>query len=124
MSEDQGEPIAHVLGSALTTEFAPRSTRPNTAATCCSPPAGRWRTCLTGSWTAPGPGWTSARCGAIFGLKARPHRTRPSGPPAQELVIENPQYGLAWFRISFGVLQAKAHTQGHHTLPFEATTST
>jgi hypothetical protein len=39
------------------------STRPSTAATCCSAPALRWRTCSTGSWTGPGPGWTSPPCG-------------------------------------------------------------
>jgi hypothetical protein len=57
---------------------------------------------------------------AIFGLKARPHR-RASGPPAQEIVIEKPRYGLAWFRISFGMLQVKAYTKGEHVLRFEAT---
>ena len=31
--------------------------------TCCSPLALRWRTCLTGYSTGPGPGWTSPRCG-------------------------------------------------------------
>ena len=49
---------------------------------------------------------------ATFGLKTRPHRSRASGPPAQEVVIEKPQYGLAWFRISFGILQVKAYTKG------------
>jgi hypothetical protein len=34
----------------------------------------------------------------LFGLKARPHRNRKGGPPAQDIVIEKPQYGLAWFR--------------------------
>jgi hypothetical protein len=38
----------------------------------------------------------------IFGLKNRPHRNRKDGPPAQEIVIEKPRYGLSWFRISFG----------------------
>ena len=57
----------------------------------------------------------------IFGLKARPHRNRASGPPAQEVVIEKPQYGLAWFRIRFGMLQLKAYTKGEHVLRFEAT---
>ena len=38
----------------------------------------------------------------IFGLRTRPHRNRVPGPPAQEVVIEKPQYGLAWFRIRFG----------------------
>jgi hypothetical protein len=32
----------------------------------------------------------------IFGLKTRPHRSRAAGPPAQEVVIEKPQYGLSW----------------------------
>ncbi len=30
----------------------------------------------------------------LFGLKNRPHRNRAAGPPAQEIVIETPQYGL------------------------------
>jgi hypothetical protein len=58
---------------------------------------------------------------AIFGLKNRPHQNRASGPPAQEVVIEKPQYGLAWFRIRFGMLQLKAYTKGEHVLRFEAT---
>jgi hypothetical protein len=57
----------------------------------------------------------------IFGLKNRPHRNRASGPPAQEIVIEKPQYGLSWFRIRFGMLQVKAYTKGEHVLRFEAT---
>jgi hypothetical protein len=57
----------------------------------------------------------------IFGLKNRPHHNRSSGPPAQEAVIEKPQYGLAWFRIRFGMLQVKAYTKGEHVLRIEAT---
>ena len=57
----------------------------------------------------------------LFGLKTRPHRTRKAGPPAQEIVIEKPRYGLSWFRISFGKLQLKAYTKGEHVLRFEAT---
>ncbi len=57
----------------------------------------------------------------IFGLKNRPHHNRASGPPAQEVVIEKPRYGLSWFRISFGRLQLKAYTKGEHVLRFEAT---
>jgi hypothetical protein len=57
----------------------------------------------------------------IFGLKDRPHRNRTDGPPAQDIVIEKPQYGLAWFRIRFGRLQLKAYTKGEHVLRFEAT---
>jgi hypothetical protein len=57
----------------------------------------------------------------LFGLKARPHRNRKSGPPAQEIVIEKPRYGLSWSRISFGRLQLKACTKGEHVLRFEAT---
>jgi hypothetical protein len=57
----------------------------------------------------------------LFGLKARPHRNRKAGPPAQEIVIEKPRYGLSWFRISFGRLQLKAYTKGEHVLRFEAT---
>ena len=57
----------------------------------------------------------------LFGLKNRPHRNRKAGPPAQEIVIEKPRYGLSWFRISFGRLQLKAYTKGEHVLRFEAT---
>ena len=57
----------------------------------------------------------------LFGLKTRPHRTRKAGPPAQEIVIEKPRYGLSWFRISFGRSQLKAYTKGEHVLRFEAT---
>jgi hypothetical protein len=57
----------------------------------------------------------------LSGLKTRPHRNRKAGPPAQEIVIEKPRYGLSWFRISFGRLQLKAHTKGEHVLRFEAT---
>jgi hypothetical protein len=57
----------------------------------------------------------------IFGLKNRPHGNRASGPPAQEVVIEKPQYGLSWFRIRSGMLQAEAYTKGEHVLRFEAT---
>jgi hypothetical protein len=57
----------------------------------------------------------------LFGLKNRPHSNRAGGPPAQEIVIEKPQYGLAWFRIRFGLLQLKAYTKGEHVLRFEAT---
>ena len=57
----------------------------------------------------------------LFGLRTRPHRDRKTGPPAQEIVIEKPRYGLSWFRISFGRLQLKAYTKGEHVLRFEAT---
>ncbi len=57
----------------------------------------------------------------IFGLKNRPHSNRAAGPPAQEAVVENSQYGLTWFRIRFGLLQCKAYTKGEHVLRFEAT---
>jgi hypothetical protein len=57
----------------------------------------------------------------LFGLRHRPHSSRASGPPAQEIVIENSQYGLTWFRIRFGLLQLKAYTKGEHVLRFEAT---
>jgi hypothetical protein len=30
----------------------------------------------------------------IFGLYSRPHRTRKAGPPAQDIVLETPRYGL------------------------------
>jgi hypothetical protein len=57
----------------------------------------------------------------VFGLKNRPHHNRASGPPAQDIVIEKPQYGLSWFRVRFGLLQLKAYTKGEHVLRFEAT---
>jgi hypothetical protein len=57
----------------------------------------------------------------LFGLKARPHWNRAAGPPAQDIVIEKPQYGLTWFRVRFGLLQLKAYTKGEHVLRFEAT---
>jgi hypothetical protein len=57
----------------------------------------------------------------LFGLKNRPHHNRAAGPPAQEIVIENSQYGLTWFRIRFGLLQLKAYIKGEHVLRFEAT---
>ena len=31
----------------------------------------------------------------LFGLKTRPHHNRKHGPPAQEIVIEKPQYSLS-----------------------------
>ena len=83
-------------------------------------PARRWRSCLTGCWTGPGPGWTSRRCGPCSASRRGP-TTTASGPAAQEIVIEKPQYGLAWFRIRFGRLQLKAYTKGEHVLRFEAT---
>jgi hypothetical protein len=57
----------------------------------------------------------------VFGLYARPHRNRKAGPPAQEIVLETPRYGLTWFRILFGKLQVKAYTKGEHVLRLEAT---
>src|SRR5512140_3392020 len=57
----------------------------------------------------------------LFGLKARPHHNRKHGPPAQDIVIEKPQYGLSWFQIRFGRLELKAYTKGEHVLRFEAT---
>jgi hypothetical protein len=57
----------------------------------------------------------------LFGLKTRPHHNRAAGPPAQEIVVETPQYGLTWFRVRFGLLQLKACTKGEHVLRFEAT---
>jgi hypothetical protein len=44
----------------------------------------------------------------MFGLYARPHRNRKAGPPAQDIVIEKPRYGLV--RVRFGLLQLKAYT--------------
>jgi len=57
----------------------------------------------------------------VFGLKTRPHRNRASGPPAQEIVTGKPQYGLTWFKVRFGLLQAKAYLKGEHVLRLEAT---
>ena len=57
----------------------------------------------------------------LFGLKVRPHRDRKASPPARDIVIEKPQYGLSWIRIRFGRLQLKAYTKGEHVLRFEAT---
>ena len=58
----------------------------------------------------------------IFGLTSRPRRHRAGDPPpAQEIVVENPRYGLTWFRILFGKLQVKAYAKGEHVLRFEAT---
>ena len=50
----------------------------------------------------------------LFGLKARPHRNRASGPPTQQIVTGKPQYGLTWFKVQFGRLQLKAYTKGLH----------
>ena len=61
-----------------------------------------------------------AQLGSLV-LDTRPHRNRKACPLAQEIVIEKPQYGLSWFRISFGRLQLKAYTKGEHVLRFEAT---
>ena len=36
-------------------------------------------------------------------------------------MIEKPRYGLAWFRIRFGLLQLKAYTKGEQVLRVEAT---
>ena len=57
----------------------------------------------------------------LFGLKTRPRHNRKHAPPAQEIVIEKPRYGLSWFRITFGRLQLKAYTKGEHVLRLEAT---
>ena len=57
----------------------------------------------------------------VFGLKNRPHRNRAAGPPAQEIVTGKPQYGLTWFKVRFGLLQAKAYLKGEHVLRMEAT---
>ncbi len=57
----------------------------------------------------------------LFGRKNRPHHNRAAGPPAQEIVTGEPQYGLSWFRVRFGLLQLKACTKGEHVLRFEAT---
>src|SRR5260370_8217906 len=60
----------------------------------------------------------------VFGLKTRPHRNRASGPPAQEIVIEKPQYALTWFKVRFGLLQAKPYLKGKHVLRLESTVHT
>lgn len=59
------------------------------------------------------------RLRTIFGQAQRTDRT--ARPRAQEIVIEKPGYGLAWFRLRFGKLQVKAYTKGEHVLRFEAT---
>ena len=51
----------------------------------------------------------------------RGSHNRASGPPALEVVIEKPRYGLTWFKVLFGLLQLKAYTKGEHVLRFEAT---
>jgi hypothetical protein len=50
----------------------------------------------------------------LFGLKTWLHRTSRR-PLAQEIVIEKPQYGLSWFRTSFGRLQLKAYTKAEQS---------
>jgi hypothetical protein len=57
----------------------------------------------------------------LFGAKHRPHRHRKSGPPALEVVVERPEYGLTWFKVRFGLLQLKAYTKGEHVLRLEVT---
>jgi hypothetical protein len=57
----------------------------------------------------------------LFGTKTRPHSNRASGPPALEVVIEKPRYGLTWFKVRFGLLQLKAYTKGEHVLRLEVT---
>ena len=76
---------------------------------------------MTGCWTGTRSRLDIPALRTLFGLKARPHHNRKRGPPAQDIVIEKPQYGLAWFRIRFGRLQLKAYTKGEHVLRFEAT---
>src|SRR5258707_4293312 len=92
-------PLHEPIRAATSSAGACRITRPCTFICTCRVPAIR----------------------TLFGLKTRPHRTRKGGPPAQEIVIEKPRYGLSWFRISFGRLQLKAYTKGEHVLRFEAT---
>jgi hypothetical protein len=36
-------------------------------------------------------------------------------------VTGKPQYGLTWFKVRFGLLQAKAYLKGERVLRFEAT---
>jgi hypothetical protein len=57
----------------------------------------------------------------VFGLQARPRRTRKAGPPAQDIVTGKPQYGRSWFQIRFGRLPLKADAKGEHVPRFEAT---
>ena len=57
--------------SAAGSATATRPARPDTAATCCSDPARRWKTCSTGSWTDPVPAGIPA-VRTLSGLKARP----------------------------------------------------
>ena len=72
----QGEGAGFAKEGNCFTEIAdPRGLAP-----CCSARAGRWRTRSTGSWTVPGLGWTSPRCGPFSG--ARPGRSA-AGHPAR-----------------------------------------
>jgi hypothetical protein len=57
----------------------------------------------------------------LFGAKTRPHRTRANGQYEIGIVIERPRYDLTWFKVHFGLLQAKAYTKGEHVLRIEAT---
>ena len=66
-------PNRRAAGSATAT----RSIRPSTAATSCSPSARRWTGCSTGSWTAPGPGWTCRSCGPCSAPNNAPAATAP-----------------------------------------------
>ena len=57
----------------------------------------------------------------LFGAKARPHHDRVNNASEIGIVIERPRYGLTWFKVHFGLLQAKAYTKGEHVLRLEAT---
>jgi hypothetical protein len=56
----------------------------------------------------------------LFGVKARPHRDRASGPPPTAVVIETPRWDLTLFKVHFGRLTLKGYTKGEHVLRFEA----
>jgi hypothetical protein len=57
----------------------------------------------------------------LFGAKARPHHDRVNNASEIGIVIERPRYGLTWFKVHFGLLQAKAYTKGERVLRLEAT---
>jgi hypothetical protein len=48
----------------------------------------------------------------IFGLKDRLHRNRKNGPPVQDIMIEEPQYGPGLVRDPLRVAAAECLHQG------------
>jgi len=70
----------------------------------------------TSAEPAMGTRWPGNSCTTMTGAGPRSRQ-----PVAIGLVIEKPQYGLAWSRIRCRLLQLKAYTKGEHVLRFEAT---